>query len=221
MRADAVAGIILDASGKLGISLTDKQLDQLCSYAELVGKWRRLASLTSASTPESFASAHIVDCLSVRPYISGPRVMDVGSGAGLPGCVLAIALPHLGFTLLEPRHKRVRFLTQARIDLELSNVEVLSERVEAYRPAQAYDDIIARAFGSMSQLLEKTRTHQRPGTRIIAMKGALDPDEVPNCVVPPGSLRIVPLDVPGYRERNLVIVEFSGDPITNGLGKGK
>ena len=123
MGADAVAGIILDASDKLGISLTERQFDQLCSYAELVGKWQRLASLTSASTPANFASEHIVDCLSVRPYISGPRVVDVGSGAGLPGLVLAIALPQLSFTLLEPRNKRVRFLTQARIELELSNVE--------------------------------------------------------------------------------------------------
>ena len=211
MGADTVAGIIRDAADKLGISLTEKQFDQLCSYAELVGKWRRFASLTSASTPASFASEHIADCLSVQPYVNGPRVVDVGSGAGLPGLVLAIALPHLCFTLLEPRNKRMRFLTQARIDLELSNVEVLAERVEAYRPAQACDDIIARAFGSMSHLLAKTRTLQRPGTRIIAMKAALDPEEALDCVVPAGSLRIVPLDVPGFRERNLVIVEFAGE----------
>jgi 16S rRNA (guanine527-N7)-methyltransferase len=210
VAVDALTQIILDAAEQIGAALTLTQAEQLREYAELVAKWQRIVNLTSADTPTSFAREHIVDCLSVLPFVNGPRVIDVGTGAGLPGLVLAIALPDLALNLIEPHGKRARFLTQVKINLRLSNVEIICDRVEKHRPTELYDSIIARAFGSFSRLFAETMNLRRPGTRLIAMKGAVDPQEIATNDLSRHTLRIAALDVPGFSDRNLVIVDFGG-----------
>ena len=141
----------------------------------------------------------------------GPRVLDVGSGAGLPGIVLAIANPALDIALLEPRAKRARFLTQVRIELGLEHVAIVRARVEAHSPVAPYDDIVTRALGSFAGFVSATRHLHAPGTRLTAMKARFDASEfdastgAPNAA-PAAAARVsvIPLTVPGYRDRCLV-----------------
>lgn len=205
--ADALAR----AAGSLGVELDAERLERFMRYAALVNRWRAIANLTTAATPERFLREHVVDCLSLVPHVPGPRVLDVGSGAGLPGIVLAIANPALDIALLEPRAKRARFLTQARIELGLERVAVVSERVEAHSPVAPYDDIVTRALGPFAGFVRATRHLHAPGTRLTAMKARFDaaefdassgvPDAAPAAAV---GVSVIPLTVPGYRDRCLV-----------------
>ena len=200
--------VLLNAAAtRYGFTLCAAQLAQLEGYVTLVQKWARIANLTGSTNALSFARQHVVDSLAVVPHVGHGRLLDVGSGNGLPGMVLAIALPGLAVTLLEPRAKRARFLTQARIDLQLPNVEVVRARVEAFAPAQPYDTLIARAFGALVEFLDATRALRGPRTRILAMKGRLDAAEFAACALQRGALTSIALEVPGYADRHLVVLE--------------
>ena len=207
MRAADATSVLADAARHFDLSLTPTQIAQLAAYADLVHKWQRVGNLTAASTALAFVREHVVDCLAVAPYVPGPRVLDVGSGAGLPGIVLAIALPTHAFTLLEPRGKRARFLTQAKIELDLANVDIIVERCEQHRPLQPYSALVARAFGRLDRLLEATRTLQRPGTHLLAMKARLEQAELKTCGLHEAAYTTVALRVPGYADRNLVMID--------------
>jgi 16S rRNA (guanine527-N7)-methyltransferase len=166
-----------------------------------------VANLTGADSALAFAREQVVDSLAVVPHVGAGRLLDVGSGNGLPGIVLAIARPALAVTLLEPRAKRARFLTQVRIELGLANVEVVCARVEDHHPLQAYDTLIARAFAALPDFVAATRHLLRPGTRLLAMKGQLDARELAACGLPLAALKTLTLNVPGYAERHLVMVD--------------
>ena len=210
MAVDALAQIILAAATELGATLSSTQAEQLGEYTELVTKWQRIVNLTAANTPTSFVRQHIVDCLSALSYVKGTRAIDVGTGAGLPGLVIAIALPQVAMKLIESHGKRARFLVQVQIELGLSNVEIIHERVEDHVPAVPYDTVIARAFGSFPRLIADTRNLQQPGTRLIAMKSTVDMEEIAGVVLASHSMQVVALDVPGISDRNLIVVDFAG-----------
>ena len=202
-----IPALLAAAARRYSVALSAAQLAQLESYIALVQKWGRIANLTGTTNAPTFARQHVVDSLAVVPHVGRGRLLDVGSGNGLPGIVLAIALPELAVTLLEPRAKRARFLTQARIDLQLRNLEVVRARVEAFAPAQPYDTLIARAFGALAEYLDATRALRGPRTRTLAMKGQLDAAEFAACALPPNALTSIALDVPGYADRHLVVLE--------------
>lgn len=189
------------AAAKLGVALDGASLARLARYAALVRKWSAITNLTAAETPAQFLEEHVVDCIAVVPHLPGPRVLDVGSGAGLPGIVLAIARADLTVTLLEPRAKRARFLTQAVIELELASVSVACERVEDYRPAVPYDDVVTRALGEFTKFVGAAGHLHERGARLTAMKADASAETLPGSEVP---VRVIPLDVPGYRDRCLL-----------------
>ena len=204
--ANPVRALLGQAAASYGLALSDTQLDQLERYIAMVMSWGRVANLTGAASALAFAREHVVDSLAVVPHVGTGCVLDVGSGNGLPGVVLAIALPALAVTLLEPRAKRARFLTQVRIELTLTNVEVVCARVEDHRPAAGYDALIARAFAALPEFITASRTLRGPHTRLLAMKGQLDEAELAACGLPEAMLKVIALDVPGYAERHLVVV---------------
>ena len=134
------------------IALTEKQQQQLVKYVELLNKWNKAYNLTSVRLPEEMMIKHIMDSLVVAPHLPGHHYIDVGTGPGLPGIVLAIALPDTQFVLLDSLGKRVRFLMQVKHELGLNNVTPVQSRVEEYQPSVKLDGVLSRAFASLQEL---------------------------------------------------------------------
>ena len=190
----------------LGFALTPAQAAALDAYLDLLEKWNRVHNLTAVRDRAQMVTRHLADSLSVREWIAGQRVADVGSGAGLPGVPLAIVLPETHFALVEPRAKRVRFLRQVAIELRLHNVEVVASRAEDHQPAVPYDCVVTRAFAALSDMLAATRHLLRPGGLWVAMKGRIDTSEL--ATVAPGlAPRIERLNAAGTAaERHAVLL---------------
>lgn len=158
----------------MGLDLPGSAPARLIEYLELLVKWNRAYNLTAVRDPVEMVSKHLLDSLAVLPYVGGGRVVDVGSGAGLPGIPLALALPDTHFVLLDSNGKKTSFLIQAKRLLKLDNVEVVNQRVEDYQPELYFDAIIARAYADTRLILQSTAHLHQPGTRILVMQGKLD-----------------------------------------------
>ena len=163
----------------MGLQLADTVPEQLIDYLGLLSHWNRAYNLTAVREPVEMVSKHLLDSLAVLPHVGAGSVADVGSGAGLPGIPLALALPETHFVLIDSNGKKTRFLKQAKMVLQLDNVEVVNQRVEQYRPTQHghaiyFDVIIARAYASTRDILASTAHLQNASTRILVMQGRLD-----------------------------------------------
>lgn len=154
----------------LGCGLEPAQQDQLLAYIALLEKWNKAFNLTAVRDPAEMVTRHVLDSLAVLPFLSDQSTLDVGTGPGIPGIILAIARPDQHFTLLDSNGKKTRFVRQARRELGLDNVEVVHGRVEQYRtqPGQ----IICRAFASLTDMLSLMAPVIGPVTRVLAMKAA-------------------------------------------------
>ncbi len=189
----------------VGIALSHLQSTKLACYTELVFKWQRLTNLIGVREPDEFVARHLADCLTVLPYLQGPRVADIGSGAGLPGIVVACVREDLEVFLLEPREKRARFLEVARIELALPHVQVICARAEDWRPALTLTTLMARAVTNIPRLLDAVAHLAVQGQRVIAMCGEAPAPTV--VAAPRDVLNVVPLAVPGWRTRHLAIID--------------
>ncbi len=163
--------------------LDDKQQSTLLEYVELLNKWNKSYNLTAVRKPEQMITRHLLDSLSICPYLRGKHILDVGTGAGLPGIPLAISFPQRQFTLLDSNNKKTRFVTQAVSELELSNVDVVQSRVENFQSAELFDTIITRAYSAIGDMVEQT-SHLLAGDGVfLAMKGTnplAETDELPS-----------------------------------------
>jgi 16S rRNA (guanine527-N7)-methyltransferase len=193
----------------LHLELAAAPQQQLLGYLALLAKWNRAYNLTAVRDPAEMVSRQLLDSLSILPWVRGPRVLDVGSGGGLPGIPLAIARPDWHLTLLDSNGKKTRFLTQARLELGLHNVVVVQARAEDLRcPAgQCFDTITSRAFASLGRMLALTRHLLAPGGRWVAMKGpAEEPHGEP--LADDLQVQVQRLQVPGASgERRAVVIE--------------
>ncbi|AYC34978.1 16S rRNA (guanine(527)-N(7))-methyltransferase RsmG [Pseudomonas cavernae] len=164
----------------LRVELTAQQHEQLLAYLALLIKWNKAYNLTAVRDPDEMVSRHLLDSLSVVPYVAegGERWLDVGSGGGMPGVPLAILFPQKHFTLLDSNGKKTRFLTQVKLELKLANLEVVHSRVEAFTPAQPFAGICSRAFSSLADFSSWTRHLGDGETRWLAMKGVQPDDEL-------------------------------------------
>ncbi|MCX7116847.1 MAG: 16S rRNA (guanine(527)-N(7))-methyltransferase RsmG [Legionellales bacterium] len=175
------------------------------NYLALLQKWNQTYNLTAVRDMESMVSRHLLDSLSILPWIKGPRVLDVGSGAGLPGIPLAIACPKLQVVLLDSNGKKIRFLQEAKRVLALSHLDIVQTRAESYHPTQAFDTVTSRAFGSLDQLIHGTQHLISKGGIWLAMKGRRPDAELAGITHP---FRIEPYKVGGMVDaRCCVIVE--------------
>lgn len=145
--------------------------DPLLEYLVLLNKWNLAYNLTAVRDMESMIGKHLLDSLAILPWIKGARILDVGTGAGLPGIPLAIARPDIHFVLLDSNGKKTRFLQEVKRKLTLDNIEVAQFRVENYRPPQGFDTVISRAFSSLEQMVHWTNHLIAPQGTWLAMKG--------------------------------------------------
>ena len=186
----------------LGLSLTEQQQQLLLAYIALLEKWNQAYNLTAVRDPAEMVTRHLLDSLAVLPFLSDQSTLDVGTGPGIPGIILAVARPEQHFTLLDSNGKKARFVRQARRELGLENVEVVHGRVEQYRtqPAQ----IICRAFASLPDMLAIMAPVIGPVTRVLAMKAATTDSEV---AALDASWRATchPLAVPGLDEPRTLV----------------
>lgn len=197
------------ASGlaELGLDLGPEVQARLLAYLTLLAKWNKTYNLTAITEPSAMVSHHLLDSLAILPHLPENRLIDVGTGAGLPGLPLAIARPERAITLLDSNAKKTRFLVQAVGELGLANVTVVNERVENHRPEAPYPSIVSRAFASLADMLNNCAHLGGPDSRYYAMKGKYPAEELAN--LPAGFVLIGEnrLHVPGVTgERHLLIL---------------
>jgi 16S rRNA (guanine527-N7)-methyltransferase len=189
----------------LGLALPAGTQERLLAYLGLLQKWNRVYNLTAVRDAQRMVSQHLLDCLAVVPHLDAETFLDVGSGAGLPGIPLALALPDARMTLLDSNHKKAAFLRQAVTELKLANCEVVCARVESWRPRHGFAVVISRAFSDLGEFVTVAGGHVAPGGRVVAMKGVHPYEEIAQ--LPHGweVLEVASLQIPGLRaHRHLV-----------------
>ncbi|MEQ6289753.1 16S rRNA (guanine(527)-N(7))-methyltransferase RsmG [Vogesella sp. GCM10023246] len=202
-RADITAGL-----AAIGLELSEQQVGLLEGYLGLLAKWNQTYNLTAIREEERMVSYHLLDSLTLVPQLAGgTRLLDVGSGGGMPGIPAAIARPDLHVVLLDANHKKTTFLRQAAIELKLSNVEVITGRVEAYQPEQKFDRITSRAFAELADFVKLSRHLLAADGQFVAMKGVYPYEEIAQLPEGFAVSEVRPLQVPGLdAERHLVRV---------------
>ncbi|MDY6980280.1 MAG: 16S rRNA (guanine(527)-N(7))-methyltransferase RsmG [Pseudomonadota bacterium] len=193
--------------GELPFSLPPQAEQKLLDFIALLEKWNHAYNLTAVRQPAQMISRHLMDSLVVMPYLSGQQILDVGSGAGLPGIPLALACPERQFTLLDSNGKKVRFMRQAVAQLGLENVSVVHSRVEQFQSSAGFDTIIARAYATLGELVRGARHLCRPDGRFLIMKGAYPVAELDDLSTDFELETSHSLRVPGLEaERHLLVV---------------
>ncbi|MDO7657225.1 MAG: 16S rRNA (guanine(527)-N(7))-methyltransferase RsmG [OM182 bacterium] len=163
----------------LGVPANAQQ--KLLHYLHLIVKWNKHFNLSGITAIQEMVPLHLLDSLAISPYLEGERILDIGSGAGLPGIPLAIANPDKNFVLLDSNGKKTRFLFQVKVALELSNVEIINARVDEYLSTAdtgEFSLITCRAFSSLSSIVKMIEKPLAGGTKLLAMKGVYPHDEI-------------------------------------------
>jgi len=197
---------------KLGLDLSLQTIEALIAYLGLISKWNKAYNLTAIRNPADMLELHLLDSLSILPLVfsqqvefSAKRLIDVGTGAGLPGVVLAIVNPSCSVSLLDTNGKKCRFLHQVKIELGLKNIEVIHERVEKYQPQQPFDVVFSRAFATLKDMTDNAHHLLHNEGRFLAMKGRYPQQEIDELRAAFQLVNVHTLHVPGLdAERHLV-----------------
>jgi len=205
----ALTAMLADGVQALALPIENGQIDNMISYLALLLKWNSVYNLTAVRDPREMVRQHLLDSLSaVHAFRDAKNVLDVGSGGGLPGVILAIVYPGIRISMIDTVSKKTAFLTQARAELGLTNVTVHTGRVEALQVAQKFDVITSRAFSELNNFVNWSGHLLADGGRFIAMKGVAPDEEIGR--LPPGweVEAVEPLSVPGLQaERHLVYIK--------------
>lgn len=188
---------------QMQLLLSSAQQSQLIAYLTLLQKWNKTYNLTAITDFEKMIAYHALDSLSVAPYLTGNNIVDVGSGAGLPGIPLAIYFPEKQFTLIDSVGKKTRFISQAVRELKLQNVQVIHGRAEACATKQGFDTMIARAVASIETLVSISKVLLKSNGHLLMMKSdVLEVESLSD------AYQVIPLAVPGIdAKRSLIILE--------------
>ena len=200
------AELLAAGIAEMGLSVSADTRQKLLLYIGLLQKWNKVYNLTAVRDPLEMVNLHLLDSLSVLPYIQVKNLLDVGSGGGLPGIVLAICLPQLKVTTIDAVQKKVIFMRQVKGELGLDNLEVVHARVENYQPAEKFDAIISRAFSELGLFISLTKHLIKENGQWLAMKGQVPQDELKGLALSPA--QIIPLKAAGLEaKRHLVVLE--------------
>ncbi len=188
----------------IDIKCSDEQILKFNTYLNLLDKWNKAFNLTAVRDINDMLERHLVDSLSIAKYIEGERLIDVGTGPGLPGIPLAILYPEKIFYLLDSNGKKTRFLNQSRLELGLKNIEVVNSRVEEYQPDDKFDAVLSRAFSSLRDMINGTDHLCKKNGTFYAMKGQYPEMELQAITKP---YKVQAIDWPGNQvERHLIII---------------
>lgn len=192
----------------MGIALPAPVQERLLDYVALLYKWNRTYSLTALREQEAAVSHHLLDSLAILPFVAAGRLLDVGSGGGMPGIPLAIACPELSVTLLDSNTKKTAFLQQAAIELGLKNISVHAGRVEQYHPESGFSAITSRAFAELADFVTLSSHLLAEGGVWLAMKGVYPQGELERLPATVSVDAVHRLEVPGVEaERHLLVLK--------------
>ena len=163
--------ILIDGSTELGFNLTGNQIEKLLHYLELLIKWNKVHNLTAIDDPCEGIKKHLLDSLSVLSFIKKGKVIDVGSGAGLPGIVIALIRDDVDVTSIDSVGKKCRFMEHARLNLGLENFNVVNDRVEIYKTDECFNQVVSRAFATFEDTKKLTAHLVCPEGEYLFMKG--------------------------------------------------
>jgi len=191
------------------MELSDDKIDLLLAYHALLVKWNKAYNLTAVRDPEEMIRRHLLDSLSIIPYVTGDRILDVGTGPGLPGIPLAICFPEKTLVLLDSNGKKTRFLTQAKIELGLTNMTPVQSRIESFS-SEPFDSITSRAFATLKDMVDGSIHLLKENGFFYAMKGLYPTDEIGELDNRTTVVDCFALHVPGEEaERHLVKIQKS------------
>lgn len=181
--------------------------NKLLKYVKILIEWNTVYNLTAITNPEDILIKHLLDSLSISSYIMGNSILDVGSGAGLPGVPLAIINPDKKFVLLDSNAKKTRFLLHVKQQLVLNNVEIITNRVEAFTTAVGFDNIVTRAYATLMEFITTSQHLLNEGGQLLAMKGLYPESEINDLVEHFGAVEVHKLKIPFLNaERHLICI---------------
>ena len=195
--------LLVEGLHRMSLNLSDQMIDQLMMYLNLIEKWNRVYNLTAIRERDEMIKLHFLDSLSILNHVEMEHVLDVGSGAGFPGIVLAITKPELKVTVMDSVNKKTTFMQQVKSELSLTNLNVVNARVEDYQPTILFDGVITRAFSSIQNMLLMTQHTLQKNGAWLAMKSKDVKEELE--ALDQNQFTLIPLEVPFINaERYLV-----------------
>ncbi len=193
---------------EMNLQISEEKQDAMLAYIALLNRWNKVFNLTAVRNQAEMIPRHLLDSLSVSTYLQGSRILDVGTGAGLPGIPLAILYPERQFTLLDSNAKKIRFVRQAVIELGLKNVQTEQVRVEAYKPSFMFDTVITRAFAALAEIIDLTSHLLSPTGQLLAMKSRQTQNELTVSNLQGRPVEIISLQVPQLEgERYAILIQ--------------
>ena len=198
------AALLAQGIASMGLAVSDEAQQKLLAYLTLLQKWNKVYNLTAVRDPLEMVTLHLLDSLSVLPYVNSNNILDVGSGGGLPGIVLAICKPELQVTTIDTVQKKVIFMRQVKGELGLDNLTPVHARVENFKPDAPFEIVISRAFSEIALFVQLTKHLIAENGQWLAMKGIMPADELEGLPLTP--VQVIALKVAGLdAERHLLV----------------
>lgn len=199
--------LLCEGLGVLNISVSEEMVSKLLAFIYLIEKWNKAYNLTAIRHRKDMVNLHLLDSLAILPYLQGLHIMDVGTGAGLPGIPLAICRPDIAFQLIDSNAKKTRFVKQAILELKLPNVKVTHCRVEDFIVENRFDMVLTRAFASLPEIMDLTQHVLDEKGVLLCMKGQVPQEELEHITA---KTTLISLNVPHIEaERCLVKIQVS------------